>query len=414
MRPGLSRIRRLLAAMDHPDRDFHSVLVTGSNGKGTTCAVLSSCLQSLGWKTGLFTSPHLVSVRERFRVNGTRAPYSAMRLFLRHHGAACRRAGATYFETTTAFALWWFRQSGVEWAVLEIGLGGRHDACNAVNPSLSIVTSIALEHTDWLGRTQAEIAAEKGCVARSGKITLSGPLSVSAERSLGRTIRARGGLWMRVGRDIQILLRNSTHRGSSFDMRCLGHTVTLTTRLRGRKAALNAALAASAAMHLCRDRQTQELPTGWKRALRQGVLAARWPARLETVSRRPQIILDVAHNAASVASLVADWQEMWPERRPVILAGLLDDKPVRAIGSLLSELGSQVVITRPDSPRARDPEQVALSWRGSFERVWVEPVPKRALGTAMALAGKKGHVLVTGSHFVVGPILSQLGIDPGR
>ena len=120
MRPGLARIRRLLSILDHPEHAYRSILVTGSNGKGTTAAYLSACLQALGYKTGLFTSPHLVSVRERFRIQGRSAPLAAMQRFLRLHGGACRALGATYFETTTAFALWWFRQESAEWAVLEI------------------------------------------------------------------------------------------------------------------------------------------------------------------------------------------------------------------------------------------------------------------------------------------------------
>ena len=414
MRPGLSRIRRILALLDHPEKDFRSILVTGSNGKGTTCAVLASCLHGFGWNTGLFTSPHLVSVRERFRVNGECASRAAMHEFLRRHGADCRRLGATYFETTRAFALWWFRRREVEWAVLEIGLGGRYDACNAVDPSLSIVTSIALEHTQWLGRTQAQIAAEKGCVARRDAPTLSGSLGKSAERSLYRTVKARGGYTLRLGHDILVSHAQSRARGGSLTLQCFGETLDLDVRIPGRKALDNAALAAAAAMHACRVMHPKRWPAGWKHTLRTGVRRARWPARFEQVQAAPQIVVDVAHNAASVAALVTDWQAFWPKRRPVLLAGMLDDKPARVIGRLFSKIASVAVITRPQSSRAIEPGELVRQWRRHFQRVEAVPGPRAALRRALELAGKHGALLVAGSHYVVGPILAGLGVDPAR
>jgi len=335
-----------------------------------------------------------------------------MRRFLRLHGATCRRLGATYFETTTAFALWWFEQSGVERAVLEIGLGGRHDACNAVDSELSVVTSIALEHTQWLGHTQAQIAAEKGCVARPGKPTLVGPMTREAERALRNTITALGGTMVRVGHEIRLQEQECSGRGSRFGVTCLGQSVALSTRLLGRKAALNAGLAASAALHLVRAETRADRFRGWKGSLQRGVWAARWPARLQVISGGPTLVLDVAHNAAAVASLVEDWQNLWPRRRPVILAGLLDDKPAGAIGSLFSKIASRVVVTRPDSERAFDPELLALTWQPDFEHVEVVLNPGKAWQRASKLAGKQGCILVTGSHFVVGPVMRHLGLDP--
>jgi dihydrofolate synthase/folylpolyglutamate synthase len=412
MRPGLSRIRRLLDLLDHPEQGFRSVLVAGSNGKGTTCAVLASCLQSLGWKTGLFTSPHLVSVRERFRVDGRCASVAAMRQFLVLHGAACHRLEATYFETTTAFALWWFRRKGVEWAVLEIGLGGRLDACNAVDPALSIVTSISLEHTEWLGSTEADIAREKGGVARTGRVTLSGRLTRAAERSLRATVRACGGHLVCAGRQIKTDDLIPSGSGHSFRMHYLGERLALCTGLRGSHAVVNASLAVAAAMHACRDSCGGRLPRGWKRALQRGVCKARWPARLEVISGRPTAVFDVAHNEAAMQALVADWRRLWPKRQPVILVGLLRDKPARAIGALLARLSSRMVITRPDSPRALAPRQLADTWRDEVQSMQLEPTLPKAWDAAVKLAGKRGCVLVTGSHFVVGPILTHLRRSP--
>ena len=412
MRPGLSRIRRLLDRMDHPERSFESVLVTGSNGKGTTCAVLASSLEHLGWTTGLFTSPHLISVRERFRVNGRVAPQAAMHRFLKLHGGACHRLGATYFETTTAFALWWFRERKVEWAVLEIGLGGRLDACNAVDPKLSIVTSVSLEHTAYLGPTQTHIAAEKGGVARRHTPTFVGPLGSSAMRSLSRAVRAREGVLVCTGKDLRVSRVQSKLQGSRFTLHALGRQVDLHVPFAGGRAVVNAALAASAAVYICSTDHSGRDLTRWKRGLKRGVRAAHLSARLERVRVTPPIFVDVAHNEASVASLVDDWRRLWPGRKPVLLTGLLDDKPAKKIGRLLARVSDTAVLTRPDSPRAVAPLELARTWRGLFRRVDVVEPPGRALVRARELAGKQ-PLLVTGSHFVVGPVLAKLG-RPGR
>lgn len=412
MRPGLTRMRRLLDHLDHPEHSFQSVLVTGSNGKGTTCAVLASCLQQLGWTTGLFTSPHLVSVRERFRVDGAEAPYSAMNRFLKEHGQVCRQTGATYFETTTAFALWWFRRRHVQWAVLEIGLGGRLDACNAVEPALSIVTSVSLEHTEWLGDTQEQIAREKGGVARRGTITFAGSLSPSALRGLRQAVSEKGGRLVRAGRELRWGPIRFSSRGSAFTLQVNGSPCRLRMGQAGGKAAINAGLAAAAAQHICTNIASAERPADWKRRILRGVHTARMPARLEQLQTRPFIIADVAHNEASVIALVEDWRRLWPRRRPVILVGLLSDKPVRRIGELLSRLGDTVVITRPDSPRAVDPNKVKELWQDRFKHVHVVVEPVKAVAHALRLA-RGGSLLVTGSHYVVGPVLPRLR-RPGR
>jgi dihydrofolate synthase/folylpolyglutamate synthase len=399
--------------MGRPDRTFKSVLVTGSNGKGTTSAVLTCCLEELGWKTGLFTSPHLVSVRERFRVKGKCAPPEACAQFLRQFGARSRELGATYFEVTTAFALWWFAQQEVDWAVLEIGLGGRWDACNAVDPVLSIVTSVSLEHTGYLGRTQGAIATEKARVARAGRPLLAGPLGVSAQRALRSTVRELGGHLLRTGHDIRFSKPRLTLGGSRFTVRCGSASMNLQTRMLGSNAAQNSGLAAAAAWHIARE-HTALAESECRKAIARGVSRARFRGRLDVLGSRPLLVVDVAHNAAAVATLVADWRTLWPRKRPVIVAGLLEDKPDSRIGALLSEIALGAVITRADSPRAIPPEALAESWRRHFENVEVWPRMADAWKRAQQLAGSSGCVLVTGSHFVVGPFLAYWRRAEGR
>jgi dihydrofolate synthase/folylpolyglutamate synthase len=412
IRPGLARIRKLLVALDHPERSFKTILVAGSNGKGSTAAYLSSILQLAGYRTGLFTSPHLMSVSERFRVDGVLADASDLRRFLRLHGSACRRVGATYFEATTACALWWFASERVEWAILEIGLGGRWDACNAVDPELSVITSIAREHTDYLGPTLAHVAREKAQVARPGRPVVVGSLAISAGRALRAELRRIGARPHTLHQDFDI--RNarftpSQGQGTLVDRR---GQVRFRTGLLGENAVANAALAAESVRVLAAEGAVSKSRTDLDRAVRAGVAATRWPGRLQIVRRHPLVIADVAHNQAAFEKLVSDWQNLWPRQRPHIVGGLLGGKPATAIGRLLSRIAGSLTVVAPESPRAIPPNQLADTWRRSFPGVQVAASLDAALQTAMAAAGRRGSVLVCGSHYLVGPALESLSRLP--
>jgi dihydrofolate synthase/folylpolyglutamate synthase len=412
IRPGLSRIRRILKALNRPDRVYKGILVAGSNGKGTTAAMLAGSLQALGFCTGLFTSPHLNSVHERFQVNNRLARRSEIKRFLSLHGDTCRQVGATYFEVTTAFALWWFAQSRVDWAVLEIGLGGRWDACNAIQPDLSIITSISREHTEFLGNTLAEIAAEKARVARRGRPVLIGSLPKAAE------VAARAEL-TRIGADTHWLetrpqrltikkIPSGTvvHLGAA----CANQNVKLS--MRGHNAAAAATLASAA---ICTLRDTGEIQIASERfveALKFGMSRVRWPARLQIVRRSPLTVVDVAHNPAAIESLITEWKRYWPDRRPVLLTALLSDKNPLRIGRLLARLSSRVIVTAADSPRSLSPEGLAIKWRPLFHRIGIEPDMSKAMSRARRMAGKDGAILVVGSHYLAGPILRLLKVTP--
>lgn len=400
IKPGLTRIRKLLKALGNPERHYRTILVGGSNGKGTTCAVLESILRDSGYRTGLFTSPHLISVRERFRVDGKPASINALNQFMQEHEDLLQRIGATYFEATTACALWLFAQRKVDWAVLEIGLGGRWDACNAVHPELSVITSISREHTEYLGTTLREIAAEKAQIARRGRYVIVGDVGASARRSLSAEFRSIRTIpiWQR--QHFRVTMSHLGQSGCTFRLKTDTATYDLRTAILGTSAVVNSALAVASAERL-------QIPST---AIRQGVAAARVSGRLQVVQRGPLVVADVAHNRAAIARLVEDWRMVWPDRSPVVVAGLLGDKPVMPVGQLLGQIAGAIIVTRPDSHRARDPEDVARRWRSLPCSLAVIPSIREAVEAATRQAGRRGSVLICGSHFVVGPALLALNL----
>jgi len=399
VKPGLTRICKLLKALGEPQQQFRSILVGGSNGKGTTCAVLESILRASGYRTGLFTSPHLISVRERFRIDGKAASLSALKQFIREYDDLLRKTGATYFEATTACAIWLFAQRKVDWAVLEIGLGGRWDACNAVDPELAVITSISKEHTEYLGNTLGEIATEKAQIARRQRPVIVGEVGTEARRRLASEFRRLRAVPVWFNRDFRVSEANLSATGGRFQLSSPDHSYRLRTRLLGTSAVGSTALAAVAAEQL-------GVPMA---AIRSGVASAQFAGRLQVVGRNPLVVADVAHNRAAMYRLVRDWQIIWPGRRPVVVVGLLGDKPVMAVGRALAEMAEVIISTRPESHRARDPQDLARSWRSLDCPIAVIPDIAAAVRSAGELAGKRGSVLVCGSHFVVGPALRALG-----
>jgi len=402
IRPGLSRIRRLLNHMGNPQRRMRTVLVAGSNGKGTTAAMLEAMLRAAGFHTGLFTSPHLVSVTERFRINGARVKQDELQHFMRRFEPAIRRTGATYFEATTACAIWLFARHGVQWAVLEIGLGGRWDACNATDPEVSIITSISREHTDYLGTTEVAIAREKAQVARSGKPVIVGRVSSAVRSALGAEFRKLKAVPYWVGREFDVVDARYHRAGVSGALTGDGKRLHLTSAIRGKNALDNAALAACALAAVAGVVRSHSA-AAVRKAIVAGARAVRWPGRLEVACKRPLVVLDVAHNPASFEALALDWRRHWPGVRPIVVVGLLADKNPRPIGRALAEIAKSILLTTPESPRAASPSELARLWQQRHTGISIIPEVGEAVRSAVKAAGPKGAVLIAGSHFVVGP-----------
>ena len=390
----LGRIRALLGLMGDPDRRMRVVLIAGTKGKGSTAAFLASILHAAGVRAGLFTSPHLQVFRERVRIDG--AMLSAVELELAIAGlrpvvTRLRRAyptagDPTTYELTLALALRTFTDQGCQVAVIEVGLGGRLDASNALDPAASVLTPVSHDHTAILGRSLATIATEKAGIVRAGRPALVALQRPTALAAIRRACRSAGA-------DLEMV-------------RPLGVRADLA--LAGDHQRQNAALAVAAARALAAGGVAIPEP-----AYADGLRGAVWPARFERVSGRPAVILDGAHNDGSAAALAKTLRAERRGRPLVLVIGINTDKDARAVLRPLARIASAIVATRSSSPRATAPADVARAARRATRRpVDVAPDIGGALAIARARAGADGLVCVTGSLALAGEARTALGLAP--
>lgn len=351
---GLERIRALLEQLGHPEREFKSVLVGGTNGKGSTSATFERILRESGVKTGLFTSPHLTYFAERFLISGERFPEWHLLEQLEKMGPVAEEVGASFFEITTALGCVLFAQSKVEWAVMEVGLGGRFDATNALEPELSIITSIGLDHMNMLGDTETQIAFEKAGIMRRKRLTLTGAEG-EALRVLEREADGRGSELWRLNEEIELKASGLGWNGSSMVVKTRAGELEAVTPLLGEHQARNVALAVAAALALELDGD----------AIEAGVRLTRWPGRMERLEWKGNgVLLDGAHNPDGSRALVSALRDLGVGKVPLIF-GVASDKQVEGIARALFPLASQVILTRAvNSPRAAPPEELARFFPG--------------------------------------------------
>jgi dihydrofolate synthase/folylpolyglutamate synthase len=402
---GLERARAILTALGEPQRRFPAVLVAGTNGKGSTAALTAAIIHAAGYRTGLYTSPHLENVEERLRIDGRMIASDRFAGLLEDLvSLAERETGSppTYFEAVTLAAFRWFAEERVDLAIVEVGLGGRLDATNLCDPILSLITPIGFDHREYLGDTLAAIAREKAGILRPGKPALAWVEEPEAAESL-RTAAAE------IGANLRFASEEVEIEGIQFEG-WTGQHVRLATPLRhydlhlsllGNHQTKNLGLAVRAAETLaeigCEKIDSQ--------VIQEGAAACRWPGRLEPIELPDgrRVLLDAAHNAAGAAVLAEFLDRLG---RPVdLLFGVLADKDYREMLSLLSPHAQRIVLTAPPSPRAKDPAELA-SLLGDREGVFVEPEPGRALEQALALAGET--LVVCGSIYLIGEIRPRL------
>ena len=372
---GLDRIRDLLGALDNPQNSFRSIHVAGTNGKGSTCAMIEAGLRTAGVRTGLFTSPHLIEPTERIVIDGM--PVTRLQ-FERAFNIVHKVAGEphpTYFETVTAMGFWLFREMQVETAVVETGLGGRLDATNVLNPALTIITPIDFDHEIYLGNTIESIAAEKAGILKPGVPAIFAHQRPEAQAVLDR-VAAELNIPVKRTEDFEIRDLQITARGSDFS--------GLHCPLAGEHQIENAIAAALALEALGVS------PRGIENAV--------WPGRLERISPNPDIILDGAHNPAGARALARYLERFYAGRKIWMIYGAMRDKAVDEIAGILFPLATELIFTAPDSARALRPEALRdLAGRG-----------RTAPNIAAAVQELRRHVsggdavVITGSLFLVG------------
>ncbi len=410
---GLANSIRLMELMGNPERRFRSVHVAGTNGKGSTCSFLAAALQESGYKTGLYTSPHLVSFTERIRVNGTaiaeaRVVDLAGRIRSVYAGRSAPDGSGpfspTFFEVTTLLAFAYFVEECVDIAVIETGMGGRLDATNVVAPLVSVITNIDLEHTEFLGETIEAIAAEKAGILKPGVPAVTGAAQAAALAVIQREAdRCRAPLFRMPGDFGPEGVVSGVPQ--VFDYRGLsGRLDGLRVFLQGGHQVRNACLAL-AAIECLRNRGL-DLPDT---AVRRGLEGAVWQGRLERVARQPDVFLDGAHNPASAAVLAAALADLRRSyRRVVMVLGILKDKDHRGILQCLLPHADAVVATRPAYGRAMETAQLAAAVQSARSSVRTAETVPEAIQVARSLAEPDDLIVVTGSLYTVGDARATL------
>ncbi len=391
----LDRMRRLLALLGDPQQACRVVHIAGSKGKGSTAAIAESVLRAAGYRTGLYTSPHLHTFRERIQAGGALIPEAdVVRLVAALKPAIDQVPGLTTFEIITGLAMAWFAEQRVEWLVLEVGLGGRLDATNVVTPEVAVITPISYDHMAILGDTLAQIAAEKAGIVKPAVPVVSAPQPAEALEVIEAVCRARGSPLTLLGRDWRWQPGDSDLDGQTFSVS--GPNVALDglwLPLLGEHQLANATTALAAlsllpGAHLAED------------ALRRGLAAVRWPARLEILGRRPLVVVDSAHNGDSAHKLRAALTACCPhERLIVVLGGSADHVTVELLHTLLSG-AAWAVATRSRHPRAASPTWLQAQAAELGFQVETSPDVPQALEWALAQAGPADLVCCTGSVFV--------------
>jgi dihydrofolate synthase/folylpolyglutamate synthase len=413
---GLDNVRTVLTALGQPQSAYPAVLVAGTNGKGSVCAMLTAALSRQGFRTGLYTSPHLVNVEERVRVGDVPIPRRAFCRLLGRLKAVIDElisagklaAPPTYFETLTTLAFLYFREQKVDIAVLEVGMGGRLDATNVVTPLVSVITTVDGDHQEYLGRTRREIAAEKAGIIKPGVPVVCGLVRGGAGDVVRRRAREEGAPFLGVFDDPRTFRSQRTKRGYRFSFQWAGEEYLFSPSLPGEHQGRNAAVAVVALKEI--GRRCQPIRKG---TIVRGIEEARWEGRLEVVPGRPRIVLDGAHNESGARAVAAFVRAFLPG--PVTLVfGIMKNKRIREVARVLFPLARTIILTSVPMDRAASPELVFSLAPVRGKNSFLEPDPKKAFRMAFKMTPPNGSVLITGSLFLVGAAKKSLSFRPKR
>jgi dihydrofolate synthase/folylpolyglutamate synthase len=418
-RLSLDPIRRLLARLGDPQRDLSVIHIAGSKGKGSTALFAESLLRAAGERVGTFTSPHLERWTERFRIDGDEVPGSDLAAAVRRLAPEVEALRAqdpgqapTFFDATTAAALWLFREARVDRVVLEVGLGGRLDSTNAVTPAVACITTIELEHTDKLGDTLAAIAGEKAGILKPGVPAVAGALPEPARKVVEMRAHELGAPLAWLGEDFHAEVLAEDDRGLRLALR------DGPLELEASLSVLGAHQAANAALALACVRRAGVPDAVLAETAPEGLAAARLPGRAELLSREPWILVDGAHTAASARAL-ARVIERLPRRHHHLVLSVSSGKDLDSILDALLPTADQVTVTRAEPTRSQDPAAIAAAVSRAAPGLEIRVVPNPHLALrAAAEALAPGHLLcAAGSVYLAGiarGVLGQKPLDGGQ
>jgi dihydrofolate synthase/folylpolyglutamate synthase len=395
---GLSKVEAILETVGNPHREIQAIHIGGTNGKGSTAAMMASILQKEGYRTGLYTSPHLIRFTERIKINGKEIEEEEVAELAQWMRKRIEEAGVsppfTFFDFTTAMALLYFKQKMVDLAVLEVGLGGRLDSTNVVDPLLSVITNIGKEHEEQLGRSLVKIAGEKAGIIKKGRPLLTAATQPQVLRLFSKICREKSSPYYRIGKDLKYV-RNGER---NFDYEGLHRKFwNISLNLGGPHQIINATTALGA-MEILDD-------LGYSvsnDAMVEGVKEVEWPGRLETVCSSPRVVLDGAHNPHGALALKESIEKEFQFHHLNLVLGVMKDKDIRSMLRFLSPLAHHLILTRPHTDRAAPPSLLLKALGKDAEKAEIVDDIEGAIGKGLSITQEGDLLCITGSLYTVG------------
>ena len=395
---GLTQVERILRAAGNPHKEIQAIHIGGTNGKGSTAAMMSSILQKEGYRVGLYTSPHLIRFTERIKVNGKEIEEEEVATLTEWLRKEVEAAGITppftFFDFTTALALHYFKQKLVDLSILEVGLGGRLDSTNVVDPLISIITNIAKDHEEYLGKSILKIAREKAGIIKKGRPLITAATQPQVLRLFSKICQEKGSPYFRIGKEF---LYTRAEDGD-FDYEGLNRKLwSIHLNLKGYHQVINATTALGA-MEVLED-------LGYRvstDAMIDGLREVDWPGRLEMISSSPRVILDGAHNPAGAIVLKESLEKEFQYQHLILLIGIMKDKDVQSMLHLLAPLADRIILTKPHTDRAAPPSLLKRALGRNGEKAEIAEDLNEAIGRALSLTQKEDLLCITGSLYTVG------------
>jgi dihydrofolate synthase/folylpolyglutamate synthase len=394
----LTQVERILNAIGDPHKEIQTIHIGGTNGKGSTAAMMSSILQKEGYRVGLYTSPHLIRFTERIRVNGKEIEEEEVAALAGWMRKEIEASGIlppfTFFDFTTAMALHHFKQKLVDLAILEVGLGGRLDSTNVVDPLIAIITNIAKDHEEYLGKSILKIAQEKAGIIKKGRPLITAATQPLVLRLFSKVCQGKESPYFRVGKEFRYVRAED----GDFDYEGLNRKLWgIHLNLKGFHQVINATTALGA-MEVLED-------LGYRvstHAMIDGLKEVDWPGRLEIVSSSPRVILDGAHNPAGALVLKESLEKEFQYQNLILLIGIMKDKDIQSMLYLLAPLADHIILTKPHTDRATPPSLLKKALGQNGKKAEIAEDLREAIERGLSLAQEEDLLCITGSLYTVG------------
>lgn len=395
---GLAKVEKILEAIGNPHHEIQAIHIAGTNGKGSTAAMVASILRKEGYQVGLYTSPHLIRFTERIKINGKEIEEEEVVELAGWMRKRIEEAGIpppfTFFDFTTAMCLLYFKQKMVDLAILEVGLGGRLDSTNVIDPLLSIITNIAKDHEEYLGKSILKIAGEKAGIIKKGRPLITAATQPQVLRLFSTVCRKKGAPYYRVGREFRYL--QSEER--NFDYEGLRRKLwSVYVHLGGHHQIINATTALGA-MEVLDD-------LGYRvsnDAMIEGLKEVEWPGRLEMVCSSPRVVLDGAHNPAAALVLKEALEKEFQYEHLILLAGMMKDKDIKSFLHLLAPLADHLILTQAHNDRAAPPRVLKEALGKSGKKAEMAEDLENAIEKGLSMTKQEDLLCISGSLYTVG------------